>query len=250
LTRAQNFRRKLVGGQTQPLVFECDDGQDWVLKLMGNPHLGTAGLCAEWIGSCLAKLVDVPVLECDLVEVDEQALSTIPRSSPVHNWAKPGPAFGTPWWEQCIVPPGMDSILAALPSDSDLAGIVVTDTWLDVLDRKKGPAQWNLLRGTGTDSSLVVIDFGLALTEVLTEFVLGEPTLAVRCPNEWKPYVHELGVRRALEKVMNVPSEDITSTARSIPPVWQREVPGSMRVHQYLETRRDRLPSVFEEWLK
>jgi hypothetical protein len=250
LIRARNFRLALTGGQTQPAVFECDDDREWVLKLMGNPHLGTVALCADWVGTCLAKLADVPVLDCDLVDVDEQALSTLPAESPMRSWTRPGPAFGTIWLEEAFVPPGMESILSAASAVAELARIMVIDTWLDVLDRKKGPLQWNLLRGTGEDSSLVVIDFGLALTEILSGFVLGSPMLTVRCPDEWRPHVHISDVRNALRKVLEIPPNDIAIVVASIPLAWRNEVPGCSRIPDYLEMRRTQLSRVFEEWFK
>src|SRR5688572_8117606 len=94
MPEAINWRRGLGGGETQPQIYECDDGEEWVLKLPGNCH-GTSGLCADWVGTALACLLGVPVVECSVVAVSDLALSTLPETASAREWARSGLAFGS-----------------------------------------------------------------------------------------------------------------------------------------------------------
>ena len=241
--RALNWRRAMGGGETKPQVFECDDGNDWVLKLPGNPHLGAAGLCADWIGTALAAECGVPVLECALVEVTPTALATMPDDNVATPWAAPGTAFGSRFLAEAVSVLG----LQGTPDLGLISRIVVVDTWLDVLDRKKPHGGlWNLLVDTNTpSSSLRVIDFGLSLTELLGPPMLGDIEVTVRCPTEWRPYLTTADVSAAVADAHAIPSEWIDEIVASIPPDWRAAAPRYTELTVYLVARREFLTEAF-----
>lgn len=240
MLRARNWRRALGGGETQPQVFECSDDQEWVVKLPGNPH-GVSGLCADWLGTMIAALVDVPVIECSLVEVVDDALATMPRGSTARAWAQPGVAFGSRYVIDSKNVTGQDVIMG-LASSLDLARIVATDTWLDVLDRRKPQGQWNLLLLTGEeDNRLVTIDYGLALGELLGPPILGRVSMDARCPEEWRPHLRGEDLDLAASAIKSVARTDLESLVSTVPSSWQSALPRWREIPAYLDTRREDL---------
>jgi hypothetical protein len=245
MLRARNWRLSLRGGETQPQVFECSDGEDWVLKLPGNPHLAT-GLCADWIGTVLAQRAGVPVIECNLVEVDELALSTMRLDTPAHSWATSGIAFGSRYLRDAKDVTGLEGAVHAISAD-DRARIVVTDTWLDVLDRKKpGQGQWNLLMRTDVGrGAIVVIDYGMALGELLGPPLLAPVQMEVRVPPEWRPHLDRTEIRAAIAAAEAIPGEDIRAVVQSLPPAWRAAAPRATELPNYLLTRQSSLLCCF-----
>jgi hypothetical protein len=249
MVRAVNWRMALPGGETRPQVFECDDGQEWVLKLPGNPHGGLGGLCADWIGTVIASRVGVSVLPCELVEVDQDAVNGMPAGSEPRRWARPGVAFATRYVKAQPVS-GMATILSHSTS-LDRMLIVATDTWLDVLDRKKpGLGEWNLLVDVGSKPQrMVVIDFGMGLGELLGPPILGSVPMAARIPAEWLLHLDPREVDLVLNDVGAVPRAEIETVVRSLPAEWTTAVPGVRGVPDYLERRRERLAACLRKGL-
>lgn len=169
-----------------------------------------AGLCADWVGTKLAGMVGVRVIECTLVRVSLEALLTMPTESEGRLWARVGMAFGSLYLVESTNVVGLRAILE-VASPGELARIAVVDTWLDVLDRRKPQGgTWNLLIDTADQrGKLRVIDFGLELTEILGPPVLGGVPNAVRCPEEWLPYVHPADVEQAIRDVNRIDSAEI-----------------------------------------
>jgi hypothetical protein len=137
---------------------------------------------------------------------------------------------------------GLTAILQSA-SPAELAGIVVADTWLDVLDRKKPePGQWNLLLDTrGITARLVAIDYGLALGEILGPPILGAASMVPRCPVEWLPHVAASDVSAAIRDTQQVPRHRMDDLVRSLPWDWRAELPRCSELPDYLEQRQKML---------
>jgi hypothetical protein len=138
---------------------------------------------------------------------------------------------------------GVRAILQAA-TPVELLRIAAVDTWLDVLDRKK-PAvgEWNLLLdGSDSPSRLVVIDYGLSLTEVLGVPLIGAPPeMQPRIPAEWVMHLHAEDIPPMLADILSVTDAQVQEVVNCVPPVWVSVVPGVRQVPTYLADRRGQL---------
>jgi hypothetical protein len=222
LLRARAWRKGLEGGETKPQIFECEDDDEWVLKLPDNPHQGRRALCADWIGTLIARALGLPVLECQMVELDAGALSTVQLADPIRAWAQPGVCFGSKFLRSASPVLGLNTILQCA-APGDLARIVVSDTWLDVLDRKKpSAASWNLMSDSSADPpTLIVIDYGMGLQEALGVPLIGSPPMKALVPDGWLPHLHGDDIGAAIALVEALPTELIDSIVASLPDDWK-----------------------------
>jgi hypothetical protein len=244
---ARNWRLSLGGGQTEPQLFQCSDGRDWVLKLQGNPHMDVVGLCADWVGTCLAGMARVPTVQCELVHVSPDALWTMRKLE----WSpRPGTAFGSLFAIQADAVTGTAAMEHGL-SGSDLMRIVAVDTWLDVLDRKKpGRAGWNLLLDKETQPARVVsIDYGMGMPDALGVPILGAPPMAMQCPDEWRPWLHVSDIPTAMADINAIPDGEVEELVRSIPEDWRAHLPAMETISAWLLRRREKLEACLRQEL-
>ncbi len=159
----------------------------------------------------------------------------------------PGTAFGTVFLTESKNVIGMDEIVT-IAQPLELSRIVVSATWLDVLDRRKPTGAWNLLIDTGSSTEqLKVIDFGLGLTEILGGVaVLGDADINVRCPAEWRFYLNRADTQEALTEVLGINDEAIDAVIARIPDAWRHDAPRLSEMAEYLKRRRDSLASVLQ----
>src|SRR3989304_6709326 len=164
MVSARNHLHELSGGQSAPQVFQCDDDDYWVLKLLGNP-LGRSVLVADWVGALLAHNLKVPTPRVEVVNVSDAALATAP--SHIQRWARPGPAFGSKWLQQAKTVSGIVE-LEGVENAPVFGRLHVLDVWIEVLDRRKPDLTWNMLIDTSTSrGAFVAVEFGMSLNEVL-----------------------------------------------------------------------------------
>ena len=210
-------------GKTRPQVFECSDGQYWVLKLKGLPQVALWELAADWIGSSLARLAMVPSVECALVEVGFVAITTLPDE--LAKRAHAGSAYGSSYLAQARPVTGAVSIDKYLSPLARMR-IVATDTWLDVPDRQKPQrGGWNLLVDAATTPPrLVAIDYGLAMADALDPHPLAPQAMRVQAPPEWRQHLHE-DVAQAVADIQGVSANDIAAVVDAVPEDWRQGVP-------------------------
>ena len=237
---AQNFWPARLGdGKTIPQVCECEDGSFWVVKLPGSPGAQNWELCADWIGSTLAGLANVPTPQCALIHVGVLALQTLPAGPA--QWAKAGTAYGSAYLASARPVTGSLAVERGM-APLDLMRVVATDTWLGVLDRKKPQrGQWNLLEDTGTlPPRILTIDYGMSLTDVLSYTLVPLP-IAAQCPEEWRPRLREEDIARAAGDVNAVTEEQIRGVVDAIPEDWRASVARLDKVPAYLLQRQAEL---------
>lgn len=119
---------KSVATGTDVVLVETDQGKGY-LKALGN-RAGPHALACEWVGTSLARLLELPTLDFALIEVGED--DQIPLAS--GGVALPGPGFitrlekGTTWG-------GKASELEKLANPKDIGRLVLLDTWTLNCDR-------------------------------------------------------------------------------------------------------------------
>lgn len=245
ITTALNHRKRFEGGDTKPQVFVCDDGAEWVLKLLGNRH-GTLQLAGDWLGTSLGCLVGAPVLTPNIVAVTTDAIETLPDD--IRAWALPGPAFATEYLGPSAGITGSATMFEATNLE-EMTALAVLDTWIDTTDRRKPNGDWNLLMDTREDSPrLVAIDQGLALSEPLgvVALVAAAPDTRLRLPDELVAYVDWSQADAAKEKMLQLTIAQLTELAGSVCPEWVKSPPPTAAIVSYLDGRRDMVAKLVE----
>ena len=240
---ARTWLQQLRGGQTRPQLFLCADRERWVLKFAGNPHGGATALVADYLGSALAWRLGVPVFECALVQVSEIALSTAPHE--VQSWARPGIAFGSRYQVATANLPELNVIdVIALASPAQIARLVALDTWLEVLDRRKPDGMWNLLADNSSNPShLVVIDYGLSLSEPLQPVTILAAAQEIRpqFPETFRACVSETDVEAACDEIFAISEGELRATVNSVPAEWGASDKTRQAILDYLMSRKPKL---------
>jgi len=244
---ARNHRRDLKEWESRPQLFQCSDGAEWVLKLMGN-NLGSASLATDWVGSALATMIGVPTPEPNIVEVSGDALRTAPES--VQEWARPGPAFGSALVSQYVNLFGMAQLTQCV-NLRDIGKMVVLDTWIEVLDRQKPDGKWNLLIDNADDEpQLRVIDYGFSLSETLRPrdaVPLGEPAKLLACPPSLRPHIDWGAAREAVRAMLDISRDQVAEVIQSIPAEWGIDDEQRRAIIEYMFSRRELIGQLVEQ---
>lgn len=120
---------RVLATSTRPIECELDDGVRAFIKVLGNPE-GPSALACELVGTELARLLGIPVLDVAILEYPA-ALCTklehdlVPQQGPCFATRA---AMGISW-------DGRGESLDALDNPEQVAGLVVLDTWLRNPDR-------------------------------------------------------------------------------------------------------------------
>ena len=134
---------------------------------------------------------------------------------------------------------------------AQLGRLLILDTWIDVLDRRKPDGTWNILIDQSTSRpSFVAIDQGLSLSESLRPrgaVVVGDPGISLRFPQELLPYVDWNEAHSALQAVEALPSEQLRRLLDSLPPEWDISSDDKANVIEYLFERRPAVRQLVEQ---
>ncbi|GGD75532.1 HipA family kinase [Paenibacillus nasutitermitis] len=143
---------KSIGeGWTLPHLFYCDDGHEYVVKLMNN-HQGPGVLANEYIAFRLAKLLDLPAAEYKVVNISYDLVEIFPALKKLRVPA--GPHIGCLFAEQAItLKKKVD--LSVCKNIRTMAGMIVFDHWIKNWDRYVTGANLLLLQDT---KQLLLID--------------------------------------------------------------------------------------------
>lgn len=226
--------RLLGGGQSEPHLFTCDDGQSWVLKLPNNPQGSQLG--TDYLGSLLARQFQLPVPEPAVVDVDQAALDSMDA---VPLWAVPGLALGSLYLRSAA---GFSPNAAALAADPEFAArLLVFDSWIETLDRRRPDGAWNLLLRTDSiGPPIVVLDFGFALNVGVT---LGHASiLPASYPVEIVHATTAEEVAKAIEELEWLDDGDIASAIERVPSEWMNSF-SKRSTLSFLLQRRTRIMS-------
>lgn len=196
------------------------------LKGMGNPA-GNQSLAMELVGAELASCLGLFVPDFAILQLAEIEVPMLG-----HGVMSFGPAFASKEC-QCITSDGSPNLIARLSEPSDLAVLVVLDTWIRNLDRcpppdylDPEPRRDNLcFTPDGGKLKLMIIDHSHCFVEGAIEDEIGDPhfvddpRLYGRFP-EFEGYLKEAPLRRAASRMAAIDEATIAQIVHSVPVAW------------------------------
>lgn len=210
------------------------DGGIGFLKGMGNPA-GNGSLACELVGTELARWFGLKTPPFALLRLDGVE---IPMEG--HTPVEPGPAFISKE-VQGMTADGGDAFLAHLENVSDVAKVVVFDTWIRNSDRYPADEQEQdavsnrdnlFFHPIGQKFELVVFDHSHCFTEgvladtIHDEYLLRDDRLYGYFP-EFRKYVSSAAVNSAIHRLRQMDRTIAEEIVGSVPSEW--EVTGRTR---------------------
>lgn len=215
--------RPIPLGATNPYLVECDNGKKYVAKFCGNPD-GKRVLINEYVSSSLGKLLDLPIPNFELANID---LSKFKNDLPNINLID-GTVFCSEWLEKVDAVPGY-YILTKVANKYDAIKILIFDVIIGNNDRNPGNLLINFKNNSlvAIDHSHVFIDQAL-WTEITLNRLIGEKISISemsrfnynnlsQCLND-NNYVDE--IKKFVHKIKLIKKADIEKIVDSIPSDW------------------------------
>lgn len=201
-------------GLTNPQLFQCDDGNNYVIKLKENPA-GTKVLINELIANRIGNLLGLPVSLGSLIYIPTPLINIEPFQEGIH--------FGTLVSQHILRNPSLQLIEKAYNIDC-IPGMYVLDNYLTNADRHYGNI---ILCNKFYGNQIVLIDHShcffkpqwtslelLSLTnyeKILTRGIYSDIAYLVKGPAPFEEWFNTLE---------NVPEEQIVSIVDEIPREW------------------------------
>lgn len=214
---AINYEKSMNGGGSGSQLLKCDDGNYYVVKLIGN-NQGDHVLANEMVSYYLCRILGVPVPACEIIQVPSE-LTDIINGKRGTNF-KSGPAFGSYYINQKhkIVVPALNSTLVKKTRNvNKWVGAVLLDTIVQNEDRKGE----HVLVGTEPDQSTVfyLIDHGHTLGVTRGWNSLNPGAIKVRNlysdvqideneKNNLKNILNGTDIKLLIQNVMRIPLRD------------------------------------------
>lgn len=196
------------------------------LKGMGNPA-GNQSLAMELVGAELASRLGLFVPNFAILDLAEIEIPMID-----HGFVSFGPAFVSSE-VRCITSDGSPHLVARLSEPSEIALLVIFDTWIRNLDRCPPPDYFDpeprrdnlCFTPDGVKLKLLVIDHSHCFVEGAIEDEIGDAhfvddaRIYGRFP-EFEAYLKEAPLRQAVGKMTSIDAAAIAEIVNSIPGVW------------------------------
>jgi hypothetical protein len=223
-----------------------DSGEAYI-KALGNKE-GPHALAREWVGTSLARWLDLPTFEFAIMQVgpdDEIPLGHEKR-------ALPGPAFvsrrlkGHQWG-------GTEKELREISNPHDLLKLVVFDTWILNVDRcppsgsNRKPNYDNVFLSTEVTNpkhpQLIVIDhthcFGERqdLTTRLTHISNVKDQRVYGLFPEFKPFLREAELDGIMNLLSGITRNQLDFIVDAIPPEWEIDAETKASLKDFLMER-------------
>lgn len=197
------------------------------LKGMGNRQ-GDESLACEFVGSELVALVGLTVPPFAVVELQELEIVTVSG-----RLLTKGPAFLSQAQEKTITGDAEGRCLGRLRNRSDLALMIVFDTWVRNPDRCPPsdhlipePNRDNVMfRSVGGWFELLAFDHTHCFTETDLEtglagdFFVDDPNVYGAFP-EFLPHVDEADLRAACKTIADIDGEQVLEIVAAVPQPW------------------------------
>ena len=260
--KTERFIKQMETSGSMPSVFECNDGETWYIKHIGNNRLHVIN---ELIGASLLQFLDLPTPEIALVEVVPETIEG------VRFYGKPpqGVAFGSRQLtgqskslDRGDLYQGQEIRKFAAPEA--LTGIVLFDIWVYNTDRS--PRNPNVLvEELGKDSfRLVAIDHAVIFEDK-------EYSNMGRSMNNLPPTIEEsliyhplyrnlhdsLGLffseeaDRVLGRIEDVTESELHDILKVIPDEWEvKETEKESIIKHYLLPRKNLVRSFYQQLLE
>jgi hypothetical protein len=219
VTTANRYLGAMSAGFCLPQLFQCDDGNRYVVKFMSNPQ-GIRGLPNELIAYRLGKLLDLPIVRGRVVYLTQKLIDHEPSLK--RQGVKPGPHFGSLFVPQVQAP--TEKAIAQCVNTEQAAGMIVFDHWVQNDDRDTG----NVLVTRGAKPQFYMIDHescfcgsGWYDEDLLQHRERVVPYWAESYPR-FVPYIdqREHPFLAALERLEGLSRSLIEEATRDVPAEW------------------------------
>lgn len=212
----------VLSTSTRPLHVTTDAGTALV-KYIGNPA-GLDALVAELLAGELAGTIGLQTPEFAVVEIPE-----IETTDPFIA-VQAGPAFFSRWEQAQSLSPN-SKLLANLRTPSDVARLVVFDTWIRNKDRFANDADGSVLnydnllfKADKRKTQLLVIDHSHAFAETSLELEIDALWATEKTVygmfNEFAAMLTRRDVIMAIDTICAVAIDEIRAICLSPPPEW------------------------------
>lgn len=247
------YEREMGNGITNPLLMKTSDG-NYVVKVIGNEH-GTRILINEFVCYKLAKLLDIPIPDAALVNIDEGVLSLNPELQVLG--VEPGLHFGSKLISRAQ-PYIQAPLLNLVHNKEDIPSIILFDQIIYNNDRVMNPG--NLLIDI-KEKRLLAIDhshtfkLGALWDEnelkkiheedlcLVKDFHGLNYKLLLKYVNGYNPF------NKILQKIQMISQEDINSCLDQIPKEWDLKKCDGDALIQFIWYRIEKI-SCFLDLLK
>lgn len=208
-------------GYSKPQHMLFSDGQTYVVKLKNNPS-GTRILVNEYIAGNLGKLLKLPVVPFEVVQIEEAFI----KESPIlakHKF-QPGSQFASLYLDNCsqLVRNSRNENVK-VSNRQHLAEIIAFDLWIGNTDRKENNVLLEPLEHG--EFYLHLIDHGRCFSKALwtSKSLKKMPKMEIDLNvHKWCAGFLENAaeLQAAIEKIKAIPQEAIHQVIESIPSDW------------------------------
>lgn len=237
MRKATRYLRAMEAGYTLPQLFECEDGQQYVVKFMSNPQ-GIRCLAKELIAYRLGQMLDLPVATGEVISISQDLIDK--HSALKKLRVQPGPHFGSLFIENAQAP--SSKVISQCVNVHKATGMIVFDHWVQNKDREGG----NVLFTKSSRSKFYMIDHqGIFGSSGWNNSVLSHDRNQVKpywthlykrfVPNidqKQNPFAHDL------EQLEDLSRNEIAKSMRDIPSEWGIKSEEFELLIDYLYTRK------------
>jgi hypothetical protein len=217
LKTAIRYLRAMDTGLAKAQLFECDDGNLYVVKFMNNPQ-GIRGLPNELICYRLAEMLDLPVPKGHIIYIPQMIIDLHPPLQDLK--VQPGLHFGS----QFIHPTqaATEEAIASCVNLDKAPGMLVFDNWVHNFDRNKK----NVIVTIGNKPKFYMIDHQCCLgggwwtiKKLLRNCDYVKPIWCSMHPR-FVPYIDHKGLQDAIDTLQSLSRKRIREAVVDIPKEW------------------------------
>ncbi|KIL36978.1 hypothetical protein SD71_04585 [Cohnella kolymensis] len=237
--KAVSYIRAIEEGWSRPLLFRCDDGNQYVVKLLNNPQ-GIKVLPNEMIAFRLGRLLHLPVGECAIVHVSGELITQSPALRDMQ--VKAGPHLGSVYRETVKVLQNADDLTGCCNLDK-AAGMIAFDHWIQNWDRADNIG--NILVSKEDDNKkIVMIDHANAFTGSWTLDSLKEnrTNRSVYWGKIYELFIPHISDKRlfksALRQIQSLSKAELWTAMSGLPRKWSVSHTEQRKLVKYLEYRK------------
>jgi hypothetical protein len=241
MVRARTYLRAAPAGGSQSFFIKADDGENYLLKRQTNPQ-GLHVLVNEIIGSTIARLMDAPVPESVLIEVELEflAVAGLPPGMTT------GLHFGCKEIHGLVGP--VRNLIPDVSNTDQFVNVIASDAVLNNTDRNN-PGNFVIREVSDSPRRLefIAIDYGHSFGCAWDESIVNQSAWCGNFLPEMKPFVSgEHPFAGASKAATQIPQGTIDAVVNVIPPSWSLSVPKSTAIRQYLLTRLQTVDQLLE----
>ncbi|NEU32290.1 hypothetical protein GN156_16185 [bacterium LRH843] len=236
---------KSIGfGDTNPQLFTCDDGKDYVVKLIKNP-VDIHVLSNELIAYRLGALFDLPIAKGEIIHITDEFIRS--NKLPEAMNATAGPHFGSLYIKNAEH--STSTNIKRCTNLEIVPRMIAFDHWIQNKDRRSSRENLLVVKEEN-DYKLLLIDHADAFTGYYSE----SPWLSDVKPLWGKVYhwfstvLTKKGAYDEVYKLLNkIDKTKIEETIGEIPKEWRVSKEQLNYLITHLVNRKDKLKQVLEQ---